>query len=347
MPLLIRHAHPHHVFSDLHQHARHLVVQGIRSSTARTYSSAQRRFMDFCNMYDLHPLPCTEDVALLYIAHLDKCHLSSGSIRVYMSALRSLHIQEGVPYAISDSQRIKRALRAIVIKSPAAKQKLPITFDILTRMHSAIPTGGDSLTIAAAMSLAFFGCLRAAEVCVIDNFDPSENLCFGDVTFHSTAGGKVVHVRIKRSKTDTRNEGFTLFIGCIASPVCAHCCLQLLHASRLAVSHLVRATDPLLVLSSGKAMRKSDFISFTKSTLSRIGIDPSGYSGHSYRAGAATSGAEAGFADYELQLLGRWSSDAYLRYIRAPPALLSSLSNRLASPPVQSSRQPHASSLFG
>ena len=35
-------------------------------------------------------------------------------------------------------------------------------------------------------------------------------------------------------------------------------------------------------------------------------------------AGAATTGALVGMTDYELQLLGRWSSDAYQRYIRAP-----------------------------
>ncbi len=323
------------------------MVQGIRSSTARTYASAQRRFLDFCNLYHLCPVPCTEETALLYVAHLDKANLSSRSIKVYLSALHSLHIQEGVPYSIGESERLKRALRAVTIKNPAPRQKLPITYEILTRMRGAVPEDSDGITYSAAMTLAFFGCLRAAELCVVETFDPMVNLCFGDISFSTTAEGKMVRVHIKRSKTDTMNAGFTLYIGCIASPVCAHCCLQLLQASRLATSSLVRAWDPLLVLSTGKPLRKQEFIRFTKQILTIIGIDPSGYSGHSYRAGAATSGAEAGFADYELQLLGRWSSDAYQRYIRAPPALLSRFSHRLASTQSNSSRQPKASALFG
>jgi integrase len=297
----------------------------------------------------LVPLPCTEEIALLYIAHLDKCKLASGTIRVYMSALRSLHIQEGYMYDVGDSQRLQRALRAVTINGPAPTQKLPITYDLLSRMRGALPIGHDGIMQAAAMSLAFFGCLRAAELCVQDNakFDPVVNLCIGDVSFHTTPDEVMVCVRIKKSKTDTTNAGFSVYIACIRTPVCAHCCLQLLVASRLTIGP-TGPSHPLFLHQNGRPLHKSEFVRVTKNALASVGVDPSGYSGHSYRAGAATSGAEAGLADYELQLLGRWTSDAYQRYIRAPPTLLSRLAHRLASStPALPQRTPKAVTLFG
>ena len=59
------------------------------------------------------------------------------------------------------------------------------------------------------------------------------------------------------------------------------------------------------------------------------GREPSLYSGHSLRAGAATIGAELRFENWEIKLLGRWTSDAYMLYIRNPK-LLSTFANRLA-----------------
>ena len=53
------------------------------------------------------------------------------------------------------------------------------------------------------------------------------------------------------------------------------------------------------------------------------------YTGHSFRRGAASSAAAAGYSDYEIQLLGRWRSDAYRLYIDVPHDCLLHLSTRL------------------
>jgi len=61
------------------------------------------------------------------------------SLSLYLSALHSPHILEGFPYMVGESARPKRAMLAIMIKNPAPKQKLPITYDILI---PAIPSIG-------------------------------------------------------------------------------------------------------------------------------------------------------------------------------------------------------------
>ena len=39
---------------------------------------------------------------------------------------------------------------------------------------------------------------------------------------------------------------------------------------------------------------------------------------HSFRNGVATSMSQTGYSDEEIITMGRWKSDAFLRYVKAP-----------------------------
>lgn len=65
--------------------------------------------------------------------------------------------------------------------------------------------------------------------------------------------------------------------------------------------------------------------------LTAVGLQASAFAGHSFRIGAASDAAEAGFSDYKIQILGRWRSDAYRLYIRMPISRILSLTTILAS----------------
>ena len=47
-------------------------------------------------------------------------------------------------------------------------------------------------------------------------------------------------------------------------------------------------------------------------------LDSSLYEAHSFRIGAASWAAAKGFSDSQIRLLGRWKSNAFLKYIRTP-----------------------------
>ena len=66
-----------------------------------------------------------------------------------------------------------------------------------------------------------------------------------------------------------------------------------------------------------------------KNRLISIGMDPSLYSGHSFRRSAASAAAAVGYTEHEIQLLGRWRSDAYKLYIDVPKDRVLGLSARL------------------
>ena len=121
-----------------------------------------------------------------------------------------------------------RALRALTLKGAPQTQKMPITFDILQRLHSVLPLTNDGVVLRAAMDLAFFGCLRASELCASTNPTGSDYISLRDVCFASSQGIDYLRIRIKSSKTDTTSVGFTVCIGCTRSIVCGHCSVLLL-----------------------------------------------------------------------------------------------------------------------
>ena len=91
------------------------------------------------------------------------------------------------------------------------------------------------------------------------------------------------------------------------------------------------APGPFFKDSHGKLLTKSVFIREVWSTLTTMGLPANQFAGHSFRIGAATAAAQAGLEDSVIQALGRWSSAAFLLYIRMPREQLSPLSARIAA----------------
>ena len=62
-------------------------------------------------------------------------------------------------------------------------------------------------------------------------------------------------------------------------------------------------------------MTKANFTSKIREALSAIGLPQQDFAGHSFRIGAA---ARAGVEDSTIRMLWRWSSSAFLTYVRTP-----------------------------
>ena len=88
------------------------------------------------------------------------------------------------------------------------------------------------------------------------------------------------------------------------------------------------SAGPLFVRSNGVPLTRTYLSERLRRLLSDAGI-PGNFSSHSFRIGAATFAALAGVPDHLIQTLGRWSSSAYLTYIRTPRGLLSNLTKSL------------------
>ncbi|XP_034086278.1 uncharacterized protein LOC117555511 [Gymnodraco acuticeps] len=91
------------------------------------------------------------------------------------------------------------------------------------------------------------------------------------------------------------------------------------YKSMIKFLHLRSSTNPLsplFLLPGNIPLTKHRFNYYLKQILSKSGLSPQLFSGHSFRIGAATSAAIQGVSSSSLQQLGRWSSSAFTSYIR-------------------------------
>ena len=78
-------------------------------NTRRTYSTSEQRYLEFCRQYDWQPLPVI-DINRNYSAAFLVQRLQPASVRVYMSAVRNLHLDMGLPYSEQPSSFFSRVL---------------------------------------------------------------------------------------------------------------------------------------------------------------------------------------------------------------------------------------------
>ena len=93
---------------------------GLAASTRKVYSTALNRYSKFCNQYSLcttrGTTPASEVLLCRYVTHLALDHVSANSLKVYLSAIRQLHLQQGLPPPVLASMpRLQQVLRGIKI----------------------------------------------------------------------------------------------------------------------------------------------------------------------------------------------------------------------------------------
>jgi hypothetical protein len=172
--------------------------------------------------------------------------------------------------------------------------------------------------------------LRAGEISVPSRgpVDPLSIVRICDIAFSHLPGSPYATLMIRRTKTSP--HGNLVVIGCSGHFVCAYCSL-LAYLTKVGVLCTSGVASPLLVLANGRVLHKDVFVSHTKSLVASIGLDPSKYSGHSYRAGSATTAAQSHFAEWEVKQLGHWASSTYQRYLHPSNLHVSQFAARLAT----------------
>jgi len=88
-------------------------------------------------------------------------------------------------------------------------------------------------------------------------------------------------------------------------------------------------TGPFFRFCSGDYLTRSAFVALLRSVFP----SQSSLNSHSFRIGGASALAAAGIPDFEIRILGRWSSDSFLRYIRLRPSSLRDHQSRMRHAP--------------
>ena len=146
-----------------------------------------------------------------------------------------------------------------------------------------------------------------------------------DIAVDSHDDPSTIAITIKASKTDPYRQGVTVYLGATGSPLCP--------VKALLAFIMVRGDAPgsLFQFANKQFLTRERFVTHVRSALSKAGLNPDVYAGHSFRIGAATFAHEKGIEDSTIMTLGRWKSNAYQRYIRIPQEHLARISAHIAT----------------
>lgn len=236
--------------------------------------------------------------------------LSYKAIKSYLSAIRFYAICKGFDVSFHGMDRLYYVLRGI--KRSQGNQfnktpRSPITKNHLTQLHNfvvlmAIPLH-DRRLYWSAFTLAFFGLLRVSEYTCqrIRIFNHHFHLTLHDIKFTAD----IVHVHIKASKNDPFRVGCTIKIASSFDMFCPVQALRSFLRSRNDVN------GPLFTFLDGTYLTRSRLVAVIRSCFNDVNLNT-----HSFRIGGATALAAAGVSDARIQVLGRWNSNCFVKYIR-------------------------------
>ncbi len=92
---------------------------------------------------------------------------------------------------------------------------------------------------------------------------------------------------------------------CPATLLCEYACLK-----------PGKWSGPLVIWKSGIQVAAKEVRRALHQCLQLVGIDTSGISPHSFQISSVLEAAQKGASEAQLRMMGRWKSNAYMRYIR-------------------------------
>ncbi|GMA66071.1 site-specific integrase [Alicyclobacillus fastidiosus] len=292
--------------NKLAQRIRDYIDQSQAKNTRRGYKSDWDHFSHWCEAQSVQNLPCSPETVAYYISDLAEHGYKVSTLQRRLSSIAIAHKTAGYPSPTEDTG-LRTVWRGIRKEHGTAQQgKKPLlTMDIKNMVHNLALDTLSGLRDRALILVGFAGGFRRSELVALD---------VADIQF--AREGLVILIR--RSKTDQTGEGRK-----VAIPYGSHletCPVRALQdwlsASLITDGPLFRKVNKGDWVESRRLSDKS-VANIVKRTIKSIGIDPTQYSGHSLRAGFATSSAAAGASERDImRQTGHRSVVTVRRYIR-------------------------------
>lgn len=273
--------------------------ESIAPNTRRAYASDLDRFSQWGG-----ELPATSETIARYISLHADSHAVSTLVR-WLSSLAKAHRAAG--YADpTKSEIVRSVLRGIRrVRGSAQKQAKPLLREDLFLILDAIGSRPKDVRDKALLLTGFAGGFRRSELVGLD---------FADL--EPVRQGRIVTIR--RSKTDQSGKGRQIGIPYGRGRYCPMSALEdWLSSSGISSGPVFRPVDRHGHIGAQR-LSGGAVSSILRQRLEEARLDPDGYSGHSLRAGFATSAAQAGVSSLKIREQTGHASEAMLsRYIRA------------------------------
>lgn len=264
------------------------------SNTREAYASDFRDFSEWCGRVDETPLPASPLVVARYLAQLADAGRKVSTIERRVAAIRYLHKAAGhePPTNTEGVKAVLRGIRRRIGTRPV--RKAPATAEILLELLAKCGDGLAQKRDRALLLVGFAAALRRSELVALQVSDVSVR-----------PRGIILHIR--SSKTDQESAGQDLPIprGGRLRPVQA---LEAwLEASGISEGPIFREVDRHGNVGAA-ALSDRSVARIIKRVVREAGIDERVFSGHSLRAGFATSALDAGVDPLMLMKTTRHAS---------------------------------------
>ena len=284
------------------------------TKTSKTvYARAWALFDMFIKCFHNNPfvsvsLPLTPEQIIHFISYLNLFHLAPATITTYITAISFIHKMRNIydPTAVFCVQKILCAVNKLHGKDDS---RLPITLILLSRLSSAISEAVRNkyhkVLLKAMFNIAFFGLCRIGEITVqpdgivalyLNQLEVAEDyISLSIIHFKHHRAHRPIVIKMFR-QTDLS--------------ICPVMAMKNYIELRGTID------GPLFCFPDNQPVSRNFFAKHLKSCLIFCGLDVKQYSSHSFRIGAASYLASLGLSDTQIRTIGRWDSNAFLRYIR-------------------------------
>jgi len=206
------------------------------------------------------------------------------------------------------------------------KQKEHITRDqlryIITKLNLNDP---DNLLFWTTALVAFYGLARLGELLPKSQQDITKIPTLQALKFEKSDTNTFATIQLPRTKNHKIVERPILIINQTKDDLCPIHILKAYIVRRTNTTYAPRS-KALFIKANGNLATKAWFINNLKSLLPGANV-----AGHSFRAGGTTELVLRGVQLPLIQRIGRWSSDAFYKYIRTHPATVAAILSKAYS----------------
>jgi len=330
--LFSKNSFPANLSSNWRDYLACLANHSLAKKTWSAYKTAGKLLVQCQNQTgESLALPLDDNKVLIYVAWLFSRGLQSRTVSTYLSGLRQVHLAKGIIIPSLRPDLVKQLLtgaanldriRASLNEKPT---RLPMTSTMMKLFKQEIQDSSDcrerKRLVWAIAALLFMGAFRIHELLArTENvFDPNFTLLTRDLQVKTVKINnetiKIIQVKLKSPKTDRIGVDTIVDVYESSGPLCP---VKALLKWQAVASHRTN-NSPAFRDEQGKPLTGARFNKYLKTYLGKYLDQRVGkITSHSFWAGMASLLGTLGFTDEEIQAVGRWSSRAFMNYIKLP-----------------------------
>jgi site-specific recombinase XerD len=293
-----------------------MIARSDADNTVTAYTKDWAKFEAWCADRGRTPLPATAQTFAEYVRYLTETPTTRGTpprpstIDRAMGTIGRRHSDAGYPLDRRAAAKVYKTYKRDWAKAGNRKTKsTPAVVDAVKVMVDTCDVGTlTGIRDRAVILLGFAIMARRSELAELD---------IGDITEHTEG----IEVLIRVSKTDQEGKGITLAVPYLENPltcpvVAVQAWLAALQRRGVTSGPLFRRIDRHGHLGGtddaagrgGARMTGQSIGTIVRRAATKAGLpNPDSYTGHSLRAGGATSAFEAGAPSSAVTGQGRWS----------------------------------------